>query len=84
MGNVQHDQPNDGARERFIRHPIRPAREEATHLIEVVDEESTATLAIVATRTQSKARAASSRSPVRRSDRTDELTRSSNRKENAR
>jgi hypothetical protein len=46
---VQHDQPNDGARERFIRHPIRPVREEAAHLSEVVDKgESPATLAIVA------------------------------------
>jgi hypothetical protein len=49
VGNVQHDQPNDGARDRFIRHPIRQAREEAAHLIEVVDDgESPATLAIVA------------------------------------
>jgi hypothetical protein len=112
-GNVQHDQPNDGKRERFLRHPIRPAREEAAHLIEVADEgESPATLAIVAaavlafvvpfaailiflifgnrafltTRSRLAPRAKHLlrvREPSEAVCRTDELTKSSNRKENS-
>jgi hypothetical protein len=46
---VQHDQPSDGEHERFIRHPVRPAREEVEHLREVLDDgESPETLVIVA------------------------------------